>query len=188
LTPSDVSPLALEEYRALRATIRERGTLRTIVIGLTFLSWAGLLTVAHAIVYVPFLGLVSLVQLAVGFEIVFGLHTAVERVGRYLQARYEPGDRSLPAWEHTAMAVGARPALRTGVDPLASGFFMLATVLNVIPTALISADGPRFAEIVPAELLLSALVHALFIARIVRGRRFAATQRTRDLDFFARQS
>ena len=34
------SPLSIEEYRALRATIRERGTARWIVIALTFVAWA----------------------------------------------------------------------------------------------------------------------------------------------------
>lgn len=182
----DPSPLATEEYRALRATIRERGSLRTIVIGLTFLSWATLLTVAHSLLFVPFLGLVSLLVLTAGFEIVFGLHIAVERVGRYLQARYETGERSLPGWEHAAMAIGAVPALRTGVDPLATGLFMLATLLNLVATALAAADGPRFAGVVPTELLIAALIHALFIARILRGRRIAASQRKRDLEFFQR--
>src|SRR5688572_14729222 len=36
------SELAHEEFRALRATIRERGTLRLLVVLITFVAWATL--------------------------------------------------------------------------------------------------------------------------------------------------
>jgi hypothetical protein len=183
MSPNDVSPLALEEYRALRATIRERGSLRTIVIGLTVLSWAALTIVGQITGYLPVLGLVTLLVLVAGFEIVYALHVGVERIGRYLQARYETG-AGLPGWEHAAMALGTPPALRLGVDPLATGLLITAAILNLLPTALVSIDGPVVAGVVSLELLASASIHLLFIIHMLRRRRLAGIQRERDLHFF----
>lgn len=188
------SSLAVEEYRALRATIRERGTVRWIVIAVTFVAWAwlaspaqSLLTPSPEVLVTPILSLIPLVVLAAGFEIVFGLHVGVERVGRYLQARYESGDGSLPQWEHEAMAMGDRPELRSGVDPLASWLFIGAALINLTPFL-----GPGYG--LPysdsgwrvAQYLIVLLAHGLLVRRIVTARRFAAAQRADDLRFFAR--
>src|SRR5262245_24708088 len=94
--------LAVEEYRALRATIRERGTARLVVTTITFVSWAGLVTATCALNLPAVLGLVPLLVLTAGFEAGFAMHVGVERVGRFIQVRYE-GDAGLPAWEHAAM-------------------------------------------------------------------------------------
>src|SRR5215472_6113796 len=95
--------LACEEYRALRATIRQRGTARALVSALTFVSWAVLVVwLAHGGSPVAFY-LIPLLVLWVGFEVVFGLHVGVERIGRYLQVFYETSD-GMPKWE-TAIAV-----------------------------------------------------------------------------------
>jgi len=75
---SDSPPsLAVEEYRALRATIRERGTARWIVIALTFVAWGALSSVDRVFAAAPSLTLVPLVVLASGFETVFALHVGV---------------------------------------------------------------------------------------------------------------
>jgi hypothetical protein len=183
MAPSEASPLAIEEFRALRATIRQRGTLRMIVIGLTVLSWAALTVLGHVTAYLPILGLVTLLVLVAGFEIVYALHVGVERLGRYLQARYETG-AGLPGWEHAAMTLGNSAALSLGVDPLATGVFATAALLNVLPTALVSIDGPSVAGVLPLELLVSASIHLLFLLHLLRRRRVASIQRDRDLQFF----
>src|SRR5260370_36347679 len=94
-------PRRVEEYRALRATIRERGTTRTWVFVVGLAVWAGLALAAVAIGPLPALALLPLLVLGASFEAVYALHVAVERIGRYLQTFHDD------TWEHTAMAFGA---------------------------------------------------------------------------------
>jgi len=181
--PSALSPLSLEEYRALRATIRERGTARLFVTAITFVSWAALALAFDALAVVPALGLIPLTVLAAGFEIVFAAHVGVERVGRYLQARYE-AETGLPGWEHAAMRLGQHKRIGGGIDPLFSAMFLIAVFLNFVPVALLSGgNGPDFGGM-SAELLVYALLHLLLIARILGARQFAASQRQRELPLF----
>jgi hypothetical protein len=163
----------LEEYTALRATIRERGTARVWVVLAGLAVWAVLTVATAALASLPIATLLPLLVLASVFEIVFALHTGVERIGRYIQVFFEaPGERG---WEHTAMAFG-RAFPGGGVDPLFTPYFALATVLNVIPAAL--------ARPVAIEWVVVALPHLLFIAHLWRGRRRSAVQRAVDLDRF----
>jgi predicted membrane metal-binding protein len=183
MTPP-LSPHAIEEYRALRDTIRERGTMRMAVIVITFLGW-GMLTIAvPALLVVPVMGLIPLAVLAAGFEVVFAAHVGVERVGRFLQVHYEDG-RSLPGWEHAAMQVSPR-AGGAGIDPLMSVLFATAAVLNLAPIALLSSSGgPALGGVVPLELAVYGGLHVVFIGRVVHARRYARRQRREDLALFA---
>ena len=177
----DPSALSVEEYRALRATIRERGTMRLVVTVITFVAWGAL---ALGWSSVPAFGLFPLLVLVAGFEVVFATHVGVERIGRYLQVHYETAD-GLPAWEHRAMEIGGRAGAGSGIDPLFSSLFIIATLLNLIPVGLMSADGgPMLAGGVPLELAVFGMLHLVFIGRIFQARRFTAGQRARDLELF----
>jgi hypothetical protein len=158
----------LEEYKALRATIRQRGTARTWVFGFGLAAWATMV-LATTVVSLPLITLIPLLVLAGFFEAVFGLHVAVERIGRYLEIFFE--DR----WEQTAMAFGA-PMAGTGADPLFTVFFGLATMGNFVPVIL--------SEPVRVELAVIGGVHLLFIARLVVARQAAGRQREADLARF----
>jgi hypothetical protein len=168
-----MTPRELEEYTALRATIRERGTTRFWIVLGGFAVWAGLAVATAALASLPIATLLPLLVLATSFEIVFALHTGVERIGRYIQVFFEaPGER---AWEQTAMAFG-RAFPGGGSDPLFTPYFALATVLNVLPAALVRP--------VAIEWVVVALPHLLFIAHLWRCRRRSAVQRAIDLDRF----
>ena len=157
------------EYEALRATIRERGTARVVVASAALAVWAALVVAIAAAVPIPAAALVPLVVLAAAFEAVYGLHTGVERVGRYLQVFH--GDM----WEETAMAYGQRfPA--GGPDPLFGPVFWLAAVVNLLPLLLASTT---LAEAVPIGL-----AHVAFMGRVLTARRQAARQRAVDRDRF----
>ena len=95
----------IEEYRALRDTIRERSTLRVwiVLVGLT--AWAALTIAAGTLAELPVSTLLPLLILSATFEIVFSLHTGVERVGRYIQVFFE-SETADRGWEHQAMAYG----------------------------------------------------------------------------------
>jgi hypothetical protein len=156
------------EYTSLRATIRQRGTVRIGALVAGLVSWA-LTTLAAAVIAIPLVALVPLLVLAGTFEAVFSLHVGVERVGRYLQVFYE--DR----WEETAMAFG-RPQSGATTDPLFVTLFGLAAACNFIPVLL---AGP-----VPVELATLAGAHVLFGFRLVMARRAAGRQRSVDLARF----
>jgi hypothetical protein len=160
-----------EEYRALRATIRQRGTAKVWVLLAGMIGWGGLTTATAALASLPVATFLPLLVLAVTFEAVFNLHVGVERIGRYLQVFHEDAT----GWEHTAMAFG-RPLKGTGTDPLFVAFFLIATFLNIVPALL--------AEPVQLEITVVGVAHLLFVVRVLIARRSAAKQRAADLKRF----
>lgn len=169
-----MTPRELEEYRALRATIRERGTARACLFAAIVPAWAILTVAAAAAAPYPAAALFPLLTLAAGFEAIFALHLGVERVGRYLQVFYEdaPGERQ---WERTVMAFGqAFPG--GGSDPLFARYFALATAANLIPAALVAPTA--------LEWLTIGAAHLLFLIRIAAARRVSAAQRAVDRERF----
>ena len=185
--PSDVqAALHVEEFRALRATIRERGTLRIALAGLGLAGWAaGHLAV---LMWLPTPGtmLVPLLVLAALFEAVYALHIGVERIGRYLEAVYESGQDG-PRWERTANEFGRTMTDSTGkLDALFSTVFCAAAVLNLIPVVWRIAAAGRWTTVLTAEIVVSGGLHLAFIIRVFRARAFAARQRRLELELFER--
>lgn len=167
----------LEEYRALRATIRERGTARHMVVAFGLTAWAALLIATTATMSLPVATLLPLLLLATVFQVVFSLHIGVERVGRYLQVFHEDGDTGSPRWEHVAMEFG-KHAPKGSADPLFVEFFLLGTLANIFPLAL--------AEAVYIEWLVVGIVHILFVVHLLRARGYAGRQRATELEIFER--
>jgi hypothetical protein len=154
-----------EEYRALRATIRERGTARVWVFAVGLFGWAALTAATFSLTLPPVATLVPLMALAATFEAVFSLHTGIERIGRYLQAVHDD------EWERAAAAFG-RPPGAIALDPLFIAPFLVASVVNLEP--LLPA-GPTV-----EELAFVAGAHALFVLRVLVAR--AAARRQREVD------
>lgn len=171
-TPVATSTLSQEEYRSLRATVQQRGTIRIVVALVCWCVWAGLAVASWSLGAPPLAGLVSLVVLVGGFELVLSLHTGVERVGRYIQLMYEPGSPT-PAWEHVAMGMGGRWLSPGGLDPLFGGVFLMAAVVNALPALVAGAR---------TEMVGGAVVHLAFAVRIQLARQFASRQRAHDLE------
>jgi hypothetical protein len=167
-----MTPRDLEEYKALRDTIRERGTARVWIALAGLTAWAGLTIATAALATLPVATLLPLLILAFAFEVVFSLHTGVERIGRYIQVFFEEEDSR--GWEHTAMAYGG--TFGGGSDPIFVSFFQIAAVLNFIPAV--------FANPMPIEWGVVGSIHLFFVGRVVLARRHAARQRTLDLDRF----
>ncbi len=170
-----MKPRELEEYTALRDTIRERGTARHWVVIAGLGTWAAL-ALASAMIALPALTLLPLLVLAASFEVVFTLHTGVERVGRYIQVFHEEA-ADQAAWEQVAMAYG-RTFGGGGIDALFSPIFAVATLLNFVPVALSGS--------VAVDWTIVGAVHMLFIVRIWAARRQASGQRAIDLERFTR--
>jgi hypothetical protein len=158
------------EFEALRATIRERGTVRMILLPVSVALWAAAAIATTAAVALPIAALVPLLVLAAGFEAIYALHVNVERIGRYLQVFHELEG----GWEHVAMTFGQRFPGR-GPDALFSGIFLIATALNYLPVAL----GGTMPELVVAGML-----HLLLALHIGTARQRAARQRSLDHERF----
>ena len=158
-----------EEYRSLRATIRERGTARMWLFATGFSVWAGLTLATAAVTATPLAVLLPLLVLAATFEAVFALHVGVERVGRYLQVFYDD------QWEQVAMQFG-RPSGAVRIDALFLAPFLTAVVVNLAPLLV--------ARPVPVEWIFVAGPHALVVLRLVTARAGAARQRAIDLERF----
>jgi len=83
------------------------------------------------------------------------------------------------------MELGPQAGAGSGVDVLFTPIFVLATILNMLPAVLLSlTGGPTLPGGVPLEVAIYGLLHVLFLGRIYQSRRFAASQRERDLDLF----
>src|SRR3954463_13417898 len=94
-----------DEFKALRATIQQRGTARMVVVPLVFVGWAATAVATAAVITVAVSTLVPLLILVAGFESVFALHVNVERIGRYLQVFHE---REEIGWEGVAARFSQR--------------------------------------------------------------------------------
>jgi hypothetical protein len=164
---------ATQEYNALRATIRERGTARVCLFCGGFVGWGALTLATAALASTPLATFLPLVVLSSLFEGIYALHIGVERIGRYLQAFHE-ADGS--GWEHAAMAFG-RPKGAASLDALFTVPFLLATILNLAPAFYF---GPT-----REEIIFVAGGHALFLVRLAFARATAARQRRIDLERFA---
>jgi hypothetical protein len=164
-----------DEYVALRATIRERGTARLCAVAFGLVAWGALATATLVAESSGGVTLVPLVVLVATFEINFFIHVGVERIGRYLQVFFEERTGSA-GWETTAMSYATRFRGR-GLDSLFSILFVLASVVNfVAPFAA--------AERRPGWIVMSLAAHLVFTYRIVRARQFAAAQRSIELEHF----
>lgn len=163
-------PRSEQEYEALRATIRERGTVRMILLPVTFALWGAIAIATTAAIALPLAALLPLMVLAAGFEAIYALHVNVERIGRYIQVFHEPDG----GWEHVAMAFGQRFPGK-GPDALFSGLFLIATALNYLPLALGGSV---------LELAVAGLLHLLLGVHIGTARSRASRQRQQDLERF----
>src|SRR3954465_1370536 len=161
-----------DEFRALRATIQQRGTARMVVVPLVFVGWAATAVATAAVITVAISTLVPLLILVAGFESVFALHVNVERIGRYLQIFHERDD---VGWEAVAWRFNQRFG-DAGPDPLFGRLFVLATSVNFLPAALGWENIP--------ELVVLGGVALPFINGIRLARTFAAAQREKDMERF----
>ncbi len=175
-----MTPREIEEYRALRETIRQRGTQRVWIAFAGLASWGSLVVATIALAPWPVATLLPLLLLATAFECIFALHTAVERVGRYLQVFFED-DESVRRWEHQAMAYTTAfseggPGGPGSTDPLFAALFGLAAIFNFIPVVVAGA--------VPIEYGVTGALHLIFLMRVLQARRQAGRQRAIDLERF----
>jgi hypothetical protein len=170
VTASDPEKYAeCAEYVALRATIRERGSIRVWVFSLGTLVWAALAAAVGLLNAPPVATLTPLVALAMTFEAILALHATVERIGRYLLVFHDD------EWERVAGAFG-RPQGSLQVDALFGAPLIVCAIVNLEPLIV---SGPTLAE---TAFVLAA--HALFVLRVLSARSAASRQRAVDTERF----
>ncbi|MBI3261730.1 MAG: hypothetical protein HYZ58_01095, partial [Acidobacteria bacterium] len=148
-SPGSTQTTAQAEFEALRATIRERGSMRVLVFVIGLASWALVWAWLASSPFLPFISLVPLALLAGVFEAVNALHVGVERIGRYLEVFYEGtpshalDDAAERARWETTMAAYGRRFTGGSPDPLFCGVFAISVLLNLLPVAMLR---PRMRE------------------------------------------
>ena len=169
--PDKAQQLEVEEYRQLRATVRDRGSLRVVLLVVTMAAWALVAGLVGTFLSLPLASLLPLILLMAGFEAVHQLHIGVERIGRYLYVHYENAiGRAM--WETAIDAFGSghRPSTRPA-DALFTWIFVSAIVVNWLVATLGATS---------AEIIAIGAIHALAIARILLARKAARRQRAED--------
>ena len=166
-----MAELGRSEYEALRATIRERGTMRVGAVLAGLSAWGALAIALSVTASRGGIALVPLVVLAATFEVSFFIHTGVERIGRYIQVFHEETTAS-EGWETIAMQYGSK--FPGGLDPLFTTIFWLSAATNLVTS--IGAQSRA------GWIVVIVFAHLTFAYRIVTARSAAATQRARDLD------
>ena len=171
-----MTPRELEEYRALRETIRERGTARVWIVLAGLTAWAALVIATTALAVLPDATFLPLLVLAATFEIVF-LAPHRRRAGRPLHPGVlrRRGRRRLGA-----RGDGVRPRVSRQRARPALWLLFLARHRSSTSSRRCS---PQPA---PVEWMVVGAVHALLIVRIAVARRQAARQRAIDLERFER--
>jgi hypothetical protein len=162
------------EYKALRSTIRERGTTRIWVILVGLSVWAALALGLVAADVAGGVTLIPLLVLAATFEISFFIHTGVERIGRYVQVFYEEA-AGTAGWETVVMNY-ARSFPGTS-DPLFTTLFAISGALNFLSAFALTTRRPGW-------MVVSFIAHVAFGWRLMTARRLAAGQRLIDLERF----
>jgi len=130
----------------------------------------------------PVFTLISLVVLCAGFEVNLAIHVGVERVGRYLQLKYESEGQNAAHWERTSMALRVPSG---GLDPLFSWVFASALLVNWLMGVWLSRDAtsPEFPGFSTEGLVFVGL-HAAVAIRWILASRFTRGQRERELRAF----
>ena len=166
-----MNPRSPDEYQALRATIRERGTARVWIFVAGITVWAVSTITTLSMGLPPVAVLVPLLLLAATFEAVLALHVGVERIGRYLDVFHHDD------WERAAAAFG-KPRGAMAIDPIFSAYFLLASLLTMVPLA-------ATADLRAEELGGVAIAEAALWIRIIAARIGCARQRAVDAERFA---
>jgi len=178
-----LTSLALAEYQELRATIRQRGSLRHLLVLITFSVWTATMLWSANTFAVPIFFVLPLIVLIAGFEVTFALHIGVERIGRFIQVRYEKDASGAISWERTAMALRLPGG---GLDPLFLKIFLVAVTFNLLIGTWMSsiAAAPPEAVFGRIELAIFVLAHSAAVLRWMSAARYARSQRVRELAAF----
>ena len=129
--------IQLEEFRALTAAIRERTTVRVLVVVVAWVGWAALALTIMLVVPAPLLLLVPLVLLLAGFEANLKIIRTTDLMAAYLRVTFEEG-RGVATWETVSASLDRGRATRD--DPLFFWAFMAFVAASYLCVVLASGE------------------------------------------------
>ena len=178
-----IDAIQLEEFRALRATIRDRAIARVILLAISWVGWAAIATAIMLVLpATPLLALPLVVVLA-AFEVNLGTVRATERICDYLRVVFEER-RAVPGWETaTADLAGRRPA--TAGDALFFWIFvavLCANYLCVVVAVGETADPSARVREDSLDLAVATVLHGAVLLRFVLARRGLVSGRAGELE------
>ena len=162
-----VDAIQLEEFRALRASIRERAIARVLLLAMTWLGWAALATAIMLVVPAPLLLTVPLVVLLAAFEVNLGTVRAAERVSNYLRVVFEER-RAVSGWESASADLASRYPSSVG-DPLFVWVFIAVLCANYLCVVIAipeTADPTARAREDSLDLALVTALHLALVAQV----------------------
>jgi hypothetical protein len=161
-----IDAIQIEEFRALRAAIRERAIARVVLLAVSWVGWAALATAIMLVLPAVPLLVLPLVVLLAAFEVNLGIVRAAARIGTYLRVVFEER-RAVPGWE-TALADLARRHPNTAGDPLFFWVFVAVLCANYLCVIIAMGEAADPATRVREDSLDLALVTALHGAVLLR--------------------
>ncbi len=181
--PMAIDPIQLEEFRALRASIRDRAIARLLFLAVAWVAWAALATAIMLVLPAAPLLALPLVVLFAAFEVNLGIVRSTERIAAYLRVVFEER-RAAPGWESTCAELARHDSAAAG-DPLFFWIFVAvvcAYYLCVIVAAGETADPSTRAREDSLDLALLTAVHGAALLRFVLAQRALSGGRAGELE------
>src|SRR5215203_215071 len=167
-----IDAIQLEEFRALRATIRDRAIARVILLAISWVGWAAIATAIMLVLPATPLLALPLVLVLAAFEVNLVAVRATDRVCDYLRVVFEER-RAVPGWE-TASADLARRHPAATADPLffwISVAVLCANYLCVVVAVGETADPSARVREDSLDLAVATVLHGAVLLRFVLARR-----------------
>ena len=177
-----IDAIQLEEFRALRAAIRERTSARLLFLAIAWVGWASLATAIMLVLPAVPLLVLPLVVLLAAFEVNLAIVRGAEHIAAYLRLAFEER-RAVPGWE-TASADLARRYPKSDADPAFFWPFVAVLGANYLCVVLAvgeTADPAIHVREDSLDLALVTALHAAVLVRFVLGRRWLVGGREREL-------
>ena len=178
-----IDAVQLEEFRALRASVRERAIARVLLLAMTWLGWAALATAIMLVVPAPLLLTVPLVVLLAAFEVNLGTVRAAERVSNYLRVVFEER-RGVSGWETASADLAGQYPSSVG-DPLFMWVFVAVLCANYLCVVIAipeTTDPTARSREDSLDLAVVTTLHLALVLRFVLARRSLHAGRTIELE------
>jgi len=178
-----IDAIQLEEFRALRATIRDRAIARVILLAISWVGWAAIATAIMLVLPATPLLALPLVLVLAAFEVNLVAVRATDRICDYLRVVFEER-RAVPGWE-TASADLARRHPAATADPLFFWIFvavLCANYLCVVVAVGETADPSARVREDSLDLAVATVLHGAVLLRFVLARRGLVSGRAGELE------
>ena len=178
-----IDAIQIEEFRALRATIRDRAIARVILLAISWVGWAAIATAIMLVLPATPLLALPLVLVLAAFEVNLVAVRATDRICDYLRVVFEER-RAVPGWETASADLAGRHPAATA-DPLFFWIFvavLCANYLCVVVAVGETADPSARVREDSLDLAVATVLHGAVLLRFVLARRGLVSGRAGELE------